>query len=183
MVDLALLQSVSYIAGALGVSIAAVYYVMNLRETTKNRRANLSQMMMQEFTSIEGFNKKLKLYEMKWTDFDDYYKKYDSQFNSENAAIRNNIWDNYDVLAHWWREDIVDRETIFSVCGPDIAGLWVKFKPVIEEYRRRGEYARTKLSNWEYLAKEMARMRYEQDPSWKAGVYINREDYDKAFKS
>ena len=38
MVDLALLQSVSYIAGALGVCVAAVYYVLNLRETTKNRR-------------------------------------------------------------------------------------------------------------------------------------------------
>ena len=33
MVDLALLQSVSYIAGALGVCVAASYYVMNLRST------------------------------------------------------------------------------------------------------------------------------------------------------
>ena len=41
MVDLALLQSVSYIAGALGVCVAAVYYVMNLRITQKNQELSL----------------------------------------------------------------------------------------------------------------------------------------------
>ena len=41
MVDLALLQSVSYIAGALGVCVAAAYYVMNLRITQKNQELSL----------------------------------------------------------------------------------------------------------------------------------------------
>jgi hypothetical protein len=38
MVDLALLQSVSYIAGALGVCVAAFYYVLNLRNAERDRR-------------------------------------------------------------------------------------------------------------------------------------------------
>ncbi len=41
MVDLALLQSVSYIAGALGVCVAAFYYVMMLREQRQTRRARI----------------------------------------------------------------------------------------------------------------------------------------------
>jgi hypothetical protein len=41
MVDLALLQSVSYIAGALGVCVAAAYYVINMRTTLQTRQAQL----------------------------------------------------------------------------------------------------------------------------------------------
>ena len=46
MVDLSLLQSVSYIAGALGVCVAAAYYVMNLRENRKNGRVTLTNNLM-----------------------------------------------------------------------------------------------------------------------------------------
>jgi hypothetical protein len=38
MVDLALLQSVSYMAGAIGVCVAAAYYVMNLRNAERDRQ-------------------------------------------------------------------------------------------------------------------------------------------------
>ena len=41
MVDLALLQSVSYIAGALGVCVAAAYYVLNLRISQRNQELTL----------------------------------------------------------------------------------------------------------------------------------------------
>jgi hypothetical protein len=41
MVDLVVLQSLSYIAGALGVCVAAVYYVMNLRISQKNQELTL----------------------------------------------------------------------------------------------------------------------------------------------
>ena len=41
MVDLALLQSISYIAGALGVCVAAFYYVINLRISQKNQELTL----------------------------------------------------------------------------------------------------------------------------------------------
>ncbi|MCX6654296.1 MAG: hypothetical protein NTY03_04145, partial [Candidatus Bathyarchaeota archaeon] len=40
MVDLALLQSISYMAGALGVCVAAIFYVLNLRISQKNQEIN-----------------------------------------------------------------------------------------------------------------------------------------------
>jgi hypothetical protein len=54
MVDLALLQTVSYIAGALGVCVAAVYYALNLREMNKNRRITLTHTMMQPFMTEDA---------------------------------------------------------------------------------------------------------------------------------
>jgi len=41
MVELVVLQSISYMAGALGVCIAAIYYVMNLRISQKNQEISL----------------------------------------------------------------------------------------------------------------------------------------------
>jgi hypothetical protein len=52
MVDLALLQSVSYIAGALGVCVAAIFYVLNLRISQRNMRQTLETRKLQFVTSI-----------------------------------------------------------------------------------------------------------------------------------
>jgi hypothetical protein len=41
MVNLALLQSASYIAGALGVCVAAIFYVLNLRISQRNQELTL----------------------------------------------------------------------------------------------------------------------------------------------
>ncbi|MGD0805847.1 MAG: hypothetical protein ABSA11_17430, partial [Candidatus Bathyarchaeia archaeon] len=54
MVDLALLQSVSYIAGALGVCVAAIYYMLNLREVRQNRRISFTSNLLQTIASKEG---------------------------------------------------------------------------------------------------------------------------------
>ena len=41
MVELATLQAVSYIIGSLGVFVAAVYYVFNIRNIEKMRRRDM----------------------------------------------------------------------------------------------------------------------------------------------
>lgn len=41
MVDLLTLQSVSYVAAAVGVCVAAAYYVMNLRVQQSNMKSTL----------------------------------------------------------------------------------------------------------------------------------------------
>jgi TRAP-type C4-dicarboxylate transport system permease small subunit len=54
IVDITLLQSVSYVAAAIGVCIAAFYYALNLRETTKNRREILTNNLLQNLYTEEG---------------------------------------------------------------------------------------------------------------------------------
>ncbi len=165
MVDLVLLQSVSYVAGAIGVCVAAFYYALNLRETTRNRRAGLTQSMLQIFSSYEGFKRILQLYDMKWESFDDFMKKYDSTVNPDNAAIRHEIWDACDVLGHMWREGIIDKNMIYNRARAHISMLWIKFKPIIEEYRR-SELPIDIWSNWEYLAKELDMITLKNDAMW-----------------
>ena len=51
MVDLIVLQSVSYVAAAIGVFVAAVYYVMTLRTTQRNMRMTLETRKLQIITN------------------------------------------------------------------------------------------------------------------------------------
>jgi len=52
MVDLATLQAVSYIMGSLWVFVEAVYYVMTLRTTQRNLKANLETRQLQLLIQI-----------------------------------------------------------------------------------------------------------------------------------
>jgi hypothetical protein len=73
MVDLALLQSVSYIAGAFGVCIAAIFYVLNLRISQRNMKQTLETRKLQFVTNIasqlnseEGHRRYNELMNMEW---------------------------------------------------------------------------------------------------------------------
>ena len=53
MVDLALLQSVSYVAAAVGVCLAAFYYALNQREASKNRKLVTATGIINNFMTEE----------------------------------------------------------------------------------------------------------------------------------
>jgi hypothetical protein len=165
MVDASLLQSLSYLAAAIGVCIAAFYYAMNLRETTKNRRATLSMNILQSFMSEEGALRWVDLVSMQWDNFDDYVKKYDSSVNRENYAKRATFWNTCDMLGYQYRSGILDIKTIYNVGGPWILGAWRKFKPIIEEYRK-WEWPRDTYKNFEYLANVISKMQEDNDAEW-----------------
>jgi hypothetical protein len=39
-----------------------------------------------------------------------------------------------------YRAGIVDMDIIYALGGKKLVNIWVKFKPIIEEYRKNGEY-------------------------------------------
>jgi len=88
MVSIEEIQAAYYMVAATGVLVAAVFYVLNLRETTKNRRITLTNTMMQPFMSEEGNRLFIDLVNMKWSDLDDFMLRYDSKTNPENYAKR-----------------------------------------------------------------------------------------------
>jgi hypothetical protein len=182
LVELATLQAVSYIMGSLGVFVAAVYYILNMRETTKNRRAALTNNLMQFLTSVERNRIGLELLTMNWKDFDDFYKKYDSTVNPDNYAKRMSFWSYYEILGVQYRNGILDMETIYAVSNVSIINNWMHFKPIIEEYRKL-DYGKDFYKNWESMANDLARIKTSRDPSWKGSKsHIKPEEYDHAFK-
>jgi len=82
MVDVVLLQSASYVAAAIGVCVAAFYYVMTLRSQQRNMKATLQTreaqlfMMLYNKTSSEEFTKHLlNIDSMEWSSYDDFKAK------------------------------------------------------------------------------------------------------------
>ena len=90
MVDIVLLQSLSYVAAAIGVCVAAFYYVMtlrvqqaNMKEAMNSRRATFSSNQLQYSGSVEWARLMLEVIGMQWSDFDDFMKRYDSTTSPE----------------------------------------------------------------------------------------------------
>ena len=183
MVDLALLQSVSYMAGALGVCVAGFYYVLNLRETTKNRKIAYTTNFMQQFYSKENSRRYIDLVDMSWKDHDDYMSKYDSRVNPANFADRWSFLGMLDVLGFQVKAGLVDLETIYELNWAPVLMMWIKFWPIIEEYKKT-DYGEDQFANLEFLARELWRLKRERDPHWMdhgGGLGLKPEEYEKAF--
>ena len=116
-------QTLTTIFAGIGVGVAAFYYALNLRETTRNRRATLTTNLLQTFLSEEGALRLLDLLSMKWDDIDDYIKKYDSSVNRENYAKRVAFWNSCDMLGYQYKTGIIDIETIYNLAGNWVIGI------------------------------------------------------------
>ena len=158
MVDIVLLQSASYVAAAIGVCVAAFYYVLtlrvqqeNLKETTRNRRATFTYNIMQPFTTKEFAKDWLNILAMRWDSFEDFQKKYDSRVNPENFALRLSYWNLCDSVGYQYKSGLIDIDTVYNVYGYWISLIWHKFEPVIKEYRKT-DFSKGSYENFEYLA-------------------------------
>ena len=151
MVDLAEIQAAYYMVAATGVLVAAVFYVVNLRETSKNRQATTSNNIQQLFLTEEWQQRFLEVMSMQWTDFNDFKKKYDSTVNPQSSVKRNSILVQYDNLGRQYRSGIISLNAFGSVSAYALVLTWLKFKPIIEGYRGV-EYPKDGFSDFEYIA-------------------------------
>ena len=171
MVDLALLQSVSYIAGALGVCIAAIYYVLVLRTNQRNMKTTLETRQIQALLGInqERTSIEVPLYSAfmnaEWVNFDDYNEKYGSSKNPElfNFAIR--IWSRYNISGLMIRDGLINVDAYVEYIGDAPAIVWDKYRDIVLEYRKRFHLPNY-LSGFEFLANEINR--YRVDKGWGA---------------
>ena len=166
MVDLAEIQVAYYMVAATGVLIAAVFYILNLRENRKARKMQFLLQNLSENLNEEGYTRYVTLMNMEWKDYDDFEKKYGSDFNAENFAKRNHMWTQYDTIGNLLEAGILDRESVYRVLSFGSSWLWAKFKPIIEENRKRYS-GRDYMYGFEYLAGEMMKMKLERNPTYK----------------
>ncbi len=180
MVDWTLLQPISYVAASIGVCVAAVYYVMTLRETTRNRKTTLTTNIINQFYTKENALLYDALGKTEWKDFDDFTKRYDSRVNPENWAIRQYYWGAYDVLGYQWKEGLVDIDLISRLAGGRIEVTWRRFGPIIEEYRKT-DWPADRYKDFEDLANELIRIRQVKEPSRVIGAGSQTVPYDQAY--
>ena len=167
MVDLAFLQSISYMAGAIGVCIAAIYYVLIVRLNQRTMRITLTNNLIQRLLTEEFTAQVTELIYMEWKDYDDYEKKYGSDNNPEIFNKRSTVWGVFDSLGILLLKGLADKDILYN-CQAVFASafLWSKYRLVLEENRRR-YIGKDGYIGLEYLGREMLRTKQIRDPEYK----------------
>jgi hypothetical protein len=166
MVDLALLQSVSYIAGALGVCVAASYYVMNLKAQQTNMKANLetrqAQLYMEMYNAMYNQEIMKHLAEIRqytYSDYDDFMKKYGPIQNSESYSKLTKVWWFYTEMGTLVYRGLLTLDDVSGLISLTPIEIWSQFQVAIEGLRDRYFTSGYSYISFEYLAKvQMARV-------------------------
>jgi hypothetical protein len=154
MVDLALIQSISYMAGALGVFLGAVYYILNMRTQTRTREAQLFMQIYDHFREPEFMKTFSDIMDWQWSDYEDFEKKYGRKTNPE-------AWYNFGSMAGYFegigilvQQGLLDPNLVNSLLKAHIIWFWDKIKPISIEMRSR--YKLPEMDQWkEYLYTEI----------------------------
>jgi hypothetical protein len=162
MVDLVLLQSVSYIAAAIGVFMAAVYYVLTLRTNQTNIRHTLetrqAQLFMQLYSVydtrdfLEDYGK--VAYLMEYENLADWEKKYGALKNMSDYTSWARVGRFFDGAGILVKKKLIDIDLVTELLREIIIYSWEKMWPWVVEIR---EFMNTPevWENFEYLYDEV----------------------------
>jgi hypothetical protein len=151
MVDLALLQSVSYIAGALGVCVAAAYYVLNMRAQNRNREAQLFINIANQSFNNPEWNAAYKLIlRTNWSSAKEFMELNDWPNENEFSRAYAIVAGFFESLGVLVKEDLIDIRMIALLMSSYIEGYYDKLQPYISELRTSYSMPRM-LSETEYL--------------------------------
>ena len=158
MVDLALLQSVSYIVGALGVGVAAFYYVMTLRAQQTNMKATLETRQAQMFmniyqqTTTKEFASAYRTYiSSEWKNYDEYHELVQKKEYFDQYMIICMYFEGLGVLV---KEGFLPIRLVALLLTGMTRSFWEKLKPINDEIRVKAGYVRW-MSETEYLYDEL----------------------------
>ena len=119
MVDLALLQSISNLTGAIGVLAASAYYIWNIQNNNKQRRNEVVRTIIDRYSSARArakYGHPNPVAHSRWI----------SIFNSYGYALQ---------LLKW---NLVSEEMLKGYLGyVSMGAFWEKFGPMIKEMRVR----------------------------------------------
>ena len=156
MIELSVIRDLVTIFGVLaGFS----YYILTVRNQTRARKTQTLMQLREKFLTKEWLADYMELLESEWTDYDDFLRKYDSEVNRDHYTKRYRVWTFYDGIGYHLKQGLIDSDSVYHLLQGLGANMqWRKWKPVIEEHRRR--YDNPDWWIWfEYLAEEESKMR------------------------
>lgn len=133
MVDL---QTISIVIAATSVVLAATYYVLILRNTKLTRQAQLFMQLYQNFTSLELHKNVIELLNYEWEDYDDFERKYGSDYNIDAYSKRASVWLWFNGIGLLVQKKLIDPEMVYFTAGNQALWTWAKFESVIKEMYR-----------------------------------------------
>lgn len=134
--DVSLLQSLSYVAAAIGVCIAAANCVMMLRFQNRTRQAQLFMQIHAQWGDrafIKGFYEILNLWE--WKDWDEFWSKYGQRSNEEAFLTLIEVVWYFEGIGQLLGEGLIDIGLVEAMYSDRVIKLWEKGYPITMELR------------------------------------------------
>jgi hypothetical protein len=149
MVDI---QTVSIAVASASVVAGVVYYALQIRHQTKLRKTDLAMRLYTSWVSKEMTEPWLKVWNLEFTDYDDFKKKYGTYLsdNSENAAVLS-VLNSFIAMGFLFQKKLVDYEIVRQL---PIGMTWNKVKPIVEGVRKQF-HDESMYEEFEYLYNEV----------------------------
>ena len=174
------ISDLSIVIAAISVSLAAFYYIFNMRHAIRTREMDACRYLTQ-FTTSERTNQSFAIISrLEWKDPEDFYKKY--WYSNPEMFGRINSWffvaENLGILV---KHKIASAETIYDMGGWVFIHQWDKYSACINWRRElpRQTMGREYMKNFEFLAQELEKVGQRRDPNFRNRL----EGYRKNLKS
>ena len=150
MVDI---QTVSIAVASASVTVAAIYYVWQIRHQGKLRQMDLVIRLASEFKNREFLEAQANIFETEFTDYDDFVKKYGKLYSSGKYPISFQLIANFfEQVGILYKNKLIEPVLIDQILAVSVT--WEKLKRFVEY--ARVEYHDPRLWEWfEYLYNEM----------------------------
>ena len=169
MVELSVIRD---LMACFGVIAGFSYYVLTVRATRKNQQQQLETRRIQLFTQLAnmlldvgGNQNYIEVLNWGWEDYEDFERKYGSDRNPKEFAMRNVIWTTYNMMGKLVDEEAIDLDLVYTIFHDSIVWQWLKFRDVIYE-QRRIYYTSDYMMFWEQLAEKLVALKAELFPDY-----------------
>ena len=137
------LSDFSIVLTGVSVSLAAIYYILTLRNTQRNMKMTLETRQTQLFMDLYAVmrNKEFvrdtrELTYWKWNDFEDFRKKYGSRASKEANSVFVSIGNFFDGIGVLVKRNLINPDLVDDLMSPWVEWYWNTFGSVITEYRK-----------------------------------------------
>jgi hypothetical protein len=157
-------QTISIIFASVGVMVAAIYYLLQIRLQTKIRQTDLLVRLAPwlNMTSSELQQAMVKIINLEFKDYDDFVKKYGPLASEKPEQMAIMTIGNYcETLGTLVRRGLVNINLVYEFWGHNLLLYWEKLKPVAEGAMKQYDqpwYGESAQSNAEYLYNELKRI-------------------------
>jgi hypothetical protein len=150
MIDI---QTISIAVASASVTLAAIYYVWQIRHQSKIRQTDLVIKISDFGTRKDFLEACTDIFEAEFKDYDDFVNRYGPPFSKKRIPmsffIVSNFMERVGVLL---RNGLLDISLVSQLMT--VTDFWEKMKPVIEGVRRE-ENNQNYYEYFEYLYNEM----------------------------
>jgi len=144
------ITSISAMVAAAGVLVGVVYYILDMRNQTKQRQTDMVMRIYAAWESMELRRAHLKLIELEFEDYADYARK----CGFEEKAAFSSVVIFFEGLGVLVKRKLISMDLVDDLISSEIVRTWEKIKPLVEGARKKT--GRPQYFEWfEYLYNEM----------------------------